>query len=422
MKSAALIIVLNVTAATSVGQSQAFVAAQYTVPGSMQSFDDQGAVVATSSGGSTERYVGAALDRDGNWVATRRNPSGIERFDSAGVFISSFDTPEVAGAASDVSVFADGTLTVCNLGPSGGVMLYTPGGLYLTTFPTGPQAWGSHVDAQDRLWVVELTGNPAPPSTIYCFSRAGALLSSFVVNFRASDLVVAPNGELWSADQSGRLVRMTDTGTELSSFPTGLGPYNYSLALMDDGTLWTAGYQVTELHHYTATGLLLANVPITNTAMVMLASGDTCGVVGNYCTAGTSANGCTAEISGTGTPSVSSASGFDVAVKDVEGQKQGILFYGLSGPLAQAWGSGSSSYLCVKPPTQRTSVLNSGGLFGMCDGTFALDFNAWLAAHPSALGQPLSSGQSVHMQAWYRDPGSPKTTSLSDALHFRLCP
>lgn len=422
MKSATLIFVVNAVTATAVAQSQAFIASHYNVPGSVESYDDQGAVVATSAGGSPERYVGAALDSDGNWVTTRRQPNGIERFDTAGIFIGSFDTPEVTGAASDVSLFADGTLAVCNLGGGGGVMLYTPAGVYQTTFPTGPNAWGSTVDALDRLWVVELTGNPAPPSTVYCFSRAGALLSSFVANFRASDIVVAPNGELWFSDQAGRLVRTSSSGSELSSFPTALGTYNYGLALMDDGTLWTVGYQIAELRHYSPAGALLATVPITSLGAVMLAGGELCGVVGSYCTAGTSANGCTAEISATGNPSVSSASGFDIAVQDVEGQKQGLLFYGLSGPLAQSWGSGSSSLLCVKPPTQRTSTLSSGGLFGMCDGAFALDFNAWLSTHPLALGQPLSVGQSVHIQAWYRDPGSPKTTSLSDALQLRLCP
>ena len=38
----------------------------------------------------------------------------------------------------------------------------------------------------------------------------------------------------------------------------------------------------------------------------------------------------------------------------VEGQKQGLLFYGLQGGQAQPWGSGTS-FLCVKSPTQRST-------------------------------------------------------------------
>ena len=422
MKLAVAMLVVAALASSALARSDAFVVSYYSSPGRVQSFDDAGALVATSTGGSGAQYVGAAIDSAGNWVTTRRSPDAIEIFSPSGTFISGFLTPELDGHASDVSLFADGTFAICNLAGSGGAYLYSPAGTYLTTFPTGPNAWGCTVDGLDRLWVVELTGNPSPPSTIYCFDRAGTLLTSFVTPFRASDVDVANNGDLWLCDSAGRLVRMSNSGTELSSFATGLGSSNYGLASMNDGTLWTVGLTVPELRHYTATGTLLGSAPLVSTAAVFIATGESCGIVGSYCTAGTSANGCTAQISATGNPSVSNASSFDIAVQDVEGQKQGILFYGLSGPLAQTWGGGSSSFLCVKPPTQRTSTLNSGGLFGMCDGAFALDFNAWLAAHPSAMGQPLSTGQSVHIQAWYRDPGSPKTTSLSNALHFRLCP
>lgn len=236
MKFANSIVALGALAATSVAQSDAFVASYYIVPGRMESFDGAGALVTTSSGGTPARYVGAAIDAAGNWVTSRRVSEGIEFFDDAGVSIGGFDTPQVNGSASDVSLFADGTVTVCNLG-GGGVHLYSPSGVYLGAFPTGPNAWGSTVDSQDRLWVIELTGNPSPPSTIYCYSRAGTLLSSFVVNFQGGDIVVAQNGELWMTDVVGRLVRLSSNGTELASFPTSLGPNSYGLALMSDGTL-----------------------------------------------------------------------------------------------------------------------------------------------------------------------------------------
>ena len=141
----------------------------------------------------------------------------------------------------------------------------------------------------------------------------------------------------------------------------------------------------------------------------------------SYCTAGTTSNGCTATISGVGTASATSSSGFTIQVTGVEGQKQGIVFYGISGRLAAPWGTGTS-VLCVRHPTQRTGSHNSGGTIFQCDGSFALDWNAYVAAHPSALGAPFSVGSIVDAQAWFRDPPSPKSTSLSDALEFRVCP
>jgi len=142
-----------------------------------------------------------------------------------------------------------------------------------------------------------------------------------------------------------------------------------------------------------------------------------------YCTAGTTSNGCLASIGGTGTPSASSGSGFTINVGAVEGQKQGILFYGINntGFAPSTWG-GSTSYLCVKHPSQRTGVQNSGGTIGTCSGALSLDWNAYIAAHASALGNPFIAGQHVYAQAWFRDPPSPKSTMLSNALEFSVGP
>jgi hypothetical protein len=149
----------------------------------------------------------------------------------------------------------------------------------------------------------------------------------------------------------------------------------------------------------------------------------TCGATIGYCTAGTTTNGCNATISGAGTPDADAGSGFVLGVAGVEGQKQGLLFYGLSnaGFSPLPWGP-SSSFLCVKPPTQRTPPSSSGGTTGQCDGLLSIDWNAYIAANPGALGVPFSGGEHVFAQAWFRDPPSPKTTHLSDALEFLVCP
>ncbi len=140
----------------------------------------------------------------------------------------------------------------------------------------------------------------------------------------------------------------------------------------------------------------------------------------SYCEPGVSAAQCRATIAGSGVASASAASGFVVTVSGVDGQRLGLLFYGVSGSAWSAWGANST--LCVKAPTQRTNVQNSGGLSGQCNGSFQLDWNAWRAAHPGALGQPFAWGDHVWLQAWYRDPATPKTTALSDALAAPICP
>jgi hypothetical protein len=149
---------------------------------------------------------------------------------------------------------------------------------------------------------------------------------------------------------------------------------------------------------------------------------EACGIPTSYCTAGTTTNGCAASIHGTGQPAAGASSGFTLAVTGVEGQRAGILFYGVDGSTALSWATGSTSSMCVKAPTQRLSVQSSGGNLFACNGALSVDFLAFMAAHPTALGQPIAVGQRFNAQAWFRDPPAPKTTSLSDALEFPLLP
>jgi hypothetical protein len=140
-----------------------------------------------------------------------------------------------------------------------------------------------------------------------------------------------------------------------------------------------------------------------------------------YCTSGTSSSGCEPVISSAGTASVSASSGFTLQVANVEGAKLGLVFYGVGGRVITPWGQGAS-FLCVKAPTQRMGVANSGGTPGQCNGAFATDWLAFVAANPGALGAPFAAGELVNAQAWYRDPPSPKTTNLSNALEFPTVP
>jgi hypothetical protein len=143
-----------------------------------------------------------------------------------------------------------------------------------------------------------------------------------------------------------------------------------------------------------------------------------------YCTAGTSSNGCVATISANHNPSVALAGPCNISITNLEGQKFGIIFYGISqaGFSPTPWAVGSTSFLCVKGPTQRTGTGSSGGTLNLCNGVRSLDWNAYQSSHLGAVGNPWSVGNHVYVQGWYRDPPAPKTTNLSNALVMTYLP
>jgi hypothetical protein len=145
-----------------------------------------------------------------------------------------------------------------------------------------------------------------------------------------------------------------------------------------------------------------------------------CGTVVNYCTPGTSASGCTPTLTSAGAPSASAPSGFAVAALLVDGDKNGLFFFGANGRQANPWGNGTS-YQCVAPPVQRGGLLTSSGTPGSCDGAFTQDMNAHWQAKPTHNPGP---GSRVQLQCWYRDPQntSNQSTSLTDAIEILVCP
>ncbi len=144
----------------------------------------------------------------------------------------------------------------------------------------------------------------------------------------------------------------------------------------------------------------------------------------SYCTAGTSSNGCEATMHADAQPSASLSTPCVIEARTMDGQRNGLIFYGVNnaGFVPTAWAPNSSSLMCVKSPTQRTGTLCSDGTPGACDGTLRLDWNAFQAASPTALGSPWSVGDKVYAQAWFRDPAAVKSTNLSNALELTLVP
>jgi len=140
----------------------------------------------------------------------------------------------------------------------------------------------------------------------------------------------------------------------------------------------------------------------------------------NYCTAGTSASGCQALITWSGTPSASAGSGFLLIVPELEGDKDGLFFFGANGRMAAPWGNGTS-YNCVAPPSKRAGLQTGTGTQGECDGFFSQDMNAHWKNTPA---RNPGAGALVQAQLWYRDPfnTSNQPSSFSDALEFFLLP
>jgi hypothetical protein len=144
-----------------------------------------------------------------------------------------------------------------------------------------------------------------------------------------------------------------------------------------------------------------------------------------YCTPnnpGTS-HSCIPTIGATANPNVAHGNTCIVTVANVEGTQSGIIFYGVNGTVSVPWcQSGGNSFLCVKAPLWRTNVQNSGGTFGLCNGALTLDWNAYQLANPGAFGNPWSAGDQAHVQGWFRDPPSCKTTFLSQGLELTYVP
>ncbi len=157
-------------------------------------------------------------------------------------------------------------------------------------------------------------------------------------------------------------------------------------------------------------------------ALHFSATAATCNPPVAYCTGSTTTQGCAPTLSANGTPSVAASSGFTLDCANLDGQRAGLVFYGRNGRESLSWASGSTSFLCVKLPLQRTPSQSTGGTVGQCDGTISLDFLAYMAANPGAQGQPIAAGQTYNAQVWFRDPPAPKTTNLSDGIEFTLCP
>jgi hypothetical protein len=142
---------------------------------------------------------------------------------------------------------------------------------------------------------------------------------------------------------------------------------------------------------------------------------------GLYCTAKVNSLGCLPTLVIDNTPCDAT---FPITARGVRNQKNGLLFYGVSGRTAIPFQGGT---LCVSLPIRRTPVVDSGGTpnpFDDCTGVYSLDMKAFAtgALGGSPIPELLVPGTLVQCQWWGRDPGfaPPNDTSLSNAIEYEV--
>jgi len=140
-----------------------------------------------------------------------------------------------------------------------------------------------------------------------------------------------------------------------------------------------------------------------------------------YCTAKLNACGALPAISASGWASASAPSGFTVSTTGAASGKHGLLLYTEAGRAHEPFQGGT---LCIPLLGIKRSVVlfATGGSPGACNGTLAIDVNAfasgWIGGDPSpVLKLP---GTRIYAQFWGRDEDT--DALLSDAVSFLIYP
>jgi uncharacterized membrane protein len=321
--------------------------------------------------------------------------------------------PEPAGATASaaVSIRADGTILgrFADVFGQSGICAWTPAGQLSVLVPLGQSLTAEAMAADGSVYGTAF-GTIVQPTELP-FRATGGVVTLLPT------LTSMPYARILDAESSGRAVGWSmDT-----SWTTRAALWHGSNVVdLQSLVLGTGNWILREATGIDESGRICCNGLLNGAPAAFLLSP---AGAWSYCTAGTTTNGCNANIGLTsGVPSASNSGGPAViTVSNVEGNKSGLIFYGLASQ-ALPWGTGTS-FLCVKAPTQRTAAQTTGGASGTCNGTLTNDINASIAASGgSVTGVPAFAGMNVFLQGWFRDPPAPKTTHLSNGLQITLCP
>jgi uncharacterized delta-60 repeat protein len=328
---------------------------------------------------------------------------------------------------SDGKVLVGGEFTYCGNLPRSRIARLNPDGNIDTSFNPGTGAdddvWSVAVQPDGKVLIggVFTEFNLATRLSVARLNSDGSLDASFAPGNGANNLVdtfaVQPDGKVliggrfttYDSAPCRYLARLNSNGSRDLSFGLGSGPEHwvFCMALQADSKLWLSG-SFDSYDGTTRTGI----------ARVYTVAP---GVTTNYCTAGTSSSGCTPTMSASGVASAAATGGYFVTTNNIDGQRQTNTFYGLLGPTTPATPFGAG-LLCVKAPTQRIGSVQASGTPGLCDGTVSIDVLAWAQANPGGQGVPFTTGTTLDFQCAIRDPLSPGTRVMSDALRVTLLP
>ncbi len=277
------------------------------------------------------------------------------------------------------------------------------------------------------ILVSELDTNTGAPIgaqiTLQVYLKSGTHVGA-TSNANAWTLVSSGVGVAVGADEASRV--------DVDDFQIPFGLHALGVRILGGGHMFSFGTGANQFHSNADIALSLGQFQSTPFVSTAFSSRVWNGTLrydcipppAAYCTAGTSTSGCVAAISASAPPSAALASACQIDVSNVEGQKHGLIFYGIdnAGFTPRPWGFGSSSYLCVDSPIHRAVAMNSGGAAGACNGALALDWNAYQSANPTSLGNPFTVGAKAYVQAWFRDPPAPRGSNLSNAVELTVGP
>ena len=277
--------------------------------------------------------------------------------------------------------------------------------------PDGKPLIGGNFEAYDgvvRTSLARLNGNGALDTSFDPGVGPDGAVAAIAIQ-PDGRVLIAGSFSTYNGEARPSIARLNADGSLDPSFVPGGGANGAvsALALQADGKLLLGG----EFTSYD-------DAPRHRVARVFTVAP---GIAVNYCTAGTSAIGCNPTMSASGVASASAASGWVVTTSNVEGLRQTNTFYSALGPRTPATPFGAG-LLCVRTPTQRIGSVQASGSPGQCDGSVSIDVLAWAQAHPGAQGAPFTFGTTLNFQCAIRDPLSPGTRVMSDALQVTFTP
>ncbi|MCP3917308.1 MAG: hypothetical protein GY711_17315 [bacterium] len=368
-----------------------------------------GTLVADEIPGPRIGWSGATITDTGRWISGYYWPTaGLSIYEGTGVEHLSFHTPQTGGVL-EVELFVDGTIAVLDSTTTTDIDLYSQQGAYLGTIATSLSTSAAFTILGNDIWVCEST-----TASLRHFDRAGTDLGSIPLGtVAATDVDWGPAGTLWVLLLFGDVRQYATDGTLLSSFDTGLGFGQRSIAVALDGSIWIASGP--DMLRYGANGRLQSSFQVVPTADSIDVSKSRLG--SKYCSpALPNSSGAPGVISVSGSAAVD-ANDLTLRATDLPAGEFGYFLVGSS--QGQMTPPGSQGVLCLacsgSPGCTGIGRFSRPGMIVLGPtGSLTLDLT-FLPLSPPVMVQP---GDVWNFQCWYRDLGSSNFTDAVSVLFY----